>query len=123
MVPSRITYSKSASFDKAWKTFKHAASSASAQSLKDGVPVPEVLRKVAPGRSNTRDPENSLKEKPGVRGRAARVTGFPGKKRRTPLPLLIAQYHTIQGHLPFGSLEANFIGIGNPRSPLNVHRP
>jgi len=102
---------------------EHAAFGPSTKSLKDGVPVPEGLWKVPPRRSNTHDPENSLKEQPVVPCRTARVTGFPRKTRRNPLPLIIVQNHTIQGHLPFGRLEANFSGIGKPHSILNVNRP
>jgi hypothetical protein len=102
---------------------EHAASGPSPKPLKDGVPVPEKLGKVAPGCSNTRHPQNSLEEKPVVCCRAAWVTGFPRKTWRNPLPLVIAQNHTIQGHLLFGSLEANFTTIGNPLSIVNVNRP
>jgi hypothetical protein len=64
----------------------------------------------------------SIKQ-PVVHCRAARVTGFPRKTRRNPLPLVIAQDHPIQDHLPFDSSEANFIKGENPQSTLNVNRP
>ena len=45
-----------------------------------------------------------------------------GKTRRYPLPLIVMQYHPIQGHLPFGSLESNFSDDGNLLLRLNVNR-
>jgi hypothetical protein len=84
---------------------KYAASGPSPKPLKDRVPVPEKLRKVAPGRSNTHDPQNRLNKQPVVHCRAARVTGFPRKTRRNPLPLVIAQNHPIQDHLPSTALK------------------
>ena len=82
---------------------EHASLDPSAKALK--VPVPESLGKVAPRRSNTHNPENSFDEQPVVRSRAARIPDFSRKKRREPLPLIIAQYPTVQGHLLLVTLK------------------
>ena len=73
--------------------------------LKDRVPVPESLGKVAPRRPDTDNPENRFDEKSVVRPRAARILDFSRKKRRDPLPLIIAQYTTVQGHLLLETLK------------------
>src|SRR3954447_21625199 len=45
------------------KLIKHAASNPPTESLKHRVPLPEILGKVAPGRSNPNNPENRLDKK------------------------------------------------------------
>jgi hypothetical protein len=96
MVPSTITYSKSASVLEVRLVrqgledpIEHATPGPAAKALKDRVPVPESLGKVAPRRSNTHNPENRFDEQPVVRSRAARIPDFSRKKRRDPLPLII----------------------------------
>lgn len=82
---------------------EHASPGPSAKALK--VPVAESLGKVAPGRPDTHNPENRFDEKPVVRPRAARILDFSRKKRRDPLPLIITQYPTVQGHLLLATLK------------------
>jgi hypothetical protein len=84
---------------------EHASLEPSAKALKDRVPVPESLGKVAPGRSDTHNPENSFDEKPVVRSRAARILDFSRKKRCDPLPLILTQYPTVQAHLLLATLK------------------
>jgi hypothetical protein len=96
---------------------EHTAFGPSAESLEDRIPVPEILGKVAPGRSNPRDPEDPFEEPPVVCRRAARIADFSRKKRRDPLPLIIAQDHTIQGHLLFGALKQILPALGSLYRP------
>jgi hypothetical protein len=84
---------------------EHAPLDPSTKALKDRVPVPGSLGKVAPRRPDTDNPENRFDEKSVVRPRAARILDFSRKKRRDPLPLIIAQYTTVQGHLLLGTLK------------------
>src|SRR3954454_12486920 len=77
------------------------------ESLEDGVPIPENLRKGAPRRSNPHNPQNSSDEKPVVRARAPWIPHFSRKKRRDPLPLIIAQDPPFQGHLLLATLNQN----------------
>jgi hypothetical protein len=102
---------------------EHASLDPSAKALKDRVPVPESLGKVAPRCPDTHNPKNRFDEKPVVRSRAARILNFSWKKRCNPLPLIITQYTTFQGHLLFGNLETNLCGIENALSFPNVNRP
>src|SRR4051812_27138708 len=82
---------------------EHAPLDPSAKALK--VPVPKSLGKVAPRRPDTDNPENRFDEKSVVRPRAARILDFSRNKRRDPLPLIIAQYTTVQGHLLLVTLK------------------
>src|SRR3954463_4821322 len=82
---------------------EHASLDPSAKALK--VPVPESLGKVAPRRPDTHNPENRFDEQPVVRPRAARIPDFSRNKRRDPLPLIISQYPTVQGHLLLATLK------------------
>jgi hypothetical protein len=82
---------------------EHATLDPSAKALK--VPVPETLGKVAPRRPDTHNPENSFDETPVVRPRASRIPHFSRKQRRDPLPLIIAQNSTFQGHLLLATLK------------------
>jgi hypothetical protein len=84
---------------------EHASLDPSAKALKDRVPLPEILGKVAPRRPDTHNPENRFDEKPVVRPRASRILSFSRKKRRDPLPLIITQYPTVQGHLLLATLK------------------
>jgi hypothetical protein len=102
---------------------EHAAFGPAAKSLKGRVPVPEARGKVAPRRPDTHDPQNRLQEKPVIGCRPAWVSGFSWKKRGDPLPLIITQDHSIQGHLPVCSLESISRRWGTPLSILNVNRP
>jgi hypothetical protein len=84
---------------------EHASLDPSAKALKDRVPVPESLGKVAPRRPDPHNPENRFDEKPVVRPRAARIPDFSRNKRRDPLPLIITQYPTVQSHLLLVTLK------------------
>jgi hypothetical protein len=112
MVPSTITYSKSASVLEVRLVrqgledpIEHATPGPAAKALKDRVPVPESLGKVAPRRPDPHDPENRFDETPVVRPRAARILDFSRNKRCDPLPLIITQYSTVQGHLLLATLK------------------
>jgi hypothetical protein len=45
------------------KLIEHAASDPPTESLKHRIPIPEILGKVAPGRSNPNNPENRFDKK------------------------------------------------------------
>jgi len=84
---------------------EHTAFGPSTEPLEGRIPVPETLGKVAPGSPDTHDPQNRLQEKPVVGRRATWIADLSRKERRDPLPLIITQDHTIQGHLLFGALN------------------
>jgi hypothetical protein len=98
---------------------EHAASDPPAEPLEDRVPIPESLGKVAPRRPDTHNPENRFDEKPVVRSRAARILDFSWKKRRNPLPLIIAQYTTFQGHLLLATSKQISAEL---RTPLAIYQ-
>src|SRR6185437_9423930 len=69
---------------------------------------------IAPGRSGASKPQHRFEKAPVILPGAAGVADFPGKQRRDPLPLRIAQDASIQGWPPFSSLESDFAQKGNP---------
>src|SRR6185437_7732627 len=85
-----------------------------AEALEDRVPVPELAMEIAPGRSGASKPQHRFEKAPVILPGAAGVADFPGKQRRDPLPLCVAQDASIQGWPPFSSLESDFAQKGNP---------
>jgi hypothetical protein len=91
---------------------EHASPGPSAKALK--VPVAESLGKVAPRCPDTHNPENRFDETPVVRPRAARIPDFSRNKRCDPLPLIITQYSTVQGHLLLVTLKQISMELRTP---------
>ena len=115
MVPSRIAHPKSASLTNAVKRRTKTPLLAQRRKRREHrVQGPETPagRAMAPGQH---DPRHRLDKQAVVRRRAPRISDRARGTRGDPLPLIITQYHLIQGHHPVGSLESHFRRHGNPR--------
>jgi hypothetical protein len=89
------------------------------------VPFAEAFRQVAPGRAgpgDPEDPEDAFQDLPVVDRRAASAPTDRRQKRREQPPSRVVDDVSVQGWLPFSSLESCRWGYGNPLCPHGLGR-
>jgi hypothetical protein len=87
----------------------------SSETLEDRIPIPESRGQVAPRRAGAGDPQHRFEKAPIILAGAAGVANLAGKQRRNPLPLLVAQYASIQGEPLLSGLAAETAFQRKPR--------
>jgi hypothetical protein len=88
------------------------------------VPFAEAFRQVAPGRAgpgDPEDPEDAFQDLPVVDRRAASAPTDRRQKRREQRPRRVVDDVSVQGWLPFSSLESCRWGYGNPLCPHGLN--